>query len=203
MNGMFSEHAFNSFLPKYPSQVGRGVLETGVRLRWVPRHARQNPFSVTILQIPSPNHRVEPQAQGCCSFRTFVFPGLQFLAADELLGISESVPDAPTAGKTFDHLAAPRRIDPQGQNHQIQPLGMNYFFARRPYRVAPPAGSIQALGGAAKRVREFAGGLCPIEICVLFAHLFITKTLKAKRLHSHFPPPDGWRRNEPSSEVRW
>jgi len=103
---MFSEHGYNSFSPKYPSQASQSVLKIRTFLRGIPRLDKQGTFPVAILDIPCPHHRIQPQAHHCRPFGSFVLPGLRLLCTNVLFGVFECVFDTPAAGKNADYIGA-------------------------------------------------------------------------------------------------
>lgn len=104
MYELFTENKINSILPKHTTNAAQRIRKARSRFARIPRTDEKVPLLRFLLQIPQPYHRIKPKTQTSRPFRTFSFPTLRFLAAYKLLGILESVLDAPSACKTAYHL---------------------------------------------------------------------------------------------------
>ena len=72
----------------------------------IPRLYNEVSLTGSLLKIPQPDTRIQPETQRRSAFRSLAFVGLRFLAAYKLLGIFESILDAPSARKTSYHLGS-------------------------------------------------------------------------------------------------
>jgi len=96
----FTEHKFNSILPKHTAKATQRIRKTRSRFARIPRLNKKVSRLRFLLKIPQPDCRIKPQAQRCRSFGTFAFPCLRLLTTDKLLGVFESILDAPSSRKT-------------------------------------------------------------------------------------------------------
>ena len=104
MYGRITEHTFYSFSPQLATQAGYGIDEARPALQRIPGMNHEVSLTRLLLQVPQPNHRVQPQAQARGSFGAFALEGLRLLTAEILLGVFERILDRPTAGITAYHL---------------------------------------------------------------------------------------------------
>jgi hypothetical protein len=104
MYGRIPEHTIYSFSPKLATQTRYRIGEAGHVLLTVPRLDHEITGCGFLLEIPHPNHRVQPQTQACRPFGTLPFEGLRLLTAEQLLGVLERIFDGPAVVVTFQHL---------------------------------------------------------------------------------------------------
>ena len=104
MYGRFTEHTFYSFSPKLPAKAAYRISEARPTLQWIPGLNHEVLLARLLLQVPQPNHRIQPQAQARGSFGALALERLGFLAAEILFGVLERILDRPAVGITFDHL---------------------------------------------------------------------------------------------------
>ena len=106
MYELFTEHKFNSIPPKHASKATQRIRKARSRLARIPWPNKKASPLRFLLKIPQPDGRINPQAQRCRPFGALVFPDLRFLATYKLLGIFESILDAPSVRKIAYHLGS-------------------------------------------------------------------------------------------------
>ncbi len=95
MYGRITEHTLYSFSPKLATKAGYGISEARPTLQRIPRMNHEVSLARLLLQVPQPNHRVQPQTQARGSFGALTFEGLRLLTAEILLGVFERIFDCP------------------------------------------------------------------------------------------------------------
>jgi len=100
----FTEHKFNSIPPKHTAKAAQGIRKARNSFARILRLNKKVSPPRFLLKIPQPDRGINPQTQCCCSLGALAFPGLRLLATYKLLGIFESILDAPSARKTAYHL---------------------------------------------------------------------------------------------------
>ena len=104
MYEFFTEHKFNSILPKHTAKANQRIRKARSRFATIPRLNKKVSLLCFSLKVPQPDYRIQPQTHSCRSFRSFAFPNLRFLSAEQLFCILESILDAPATCETANDL---------------------------------------------------------------------------------------------------
>ena len=124
MYGIITEHTLYSFTPKLATQAGYGIGEARPALQRIPGMNHEVLLARLLLQVPQPNHRIQPQAQARGTFGALAFEGLRLLTAKILLGVFERILDRPAVGIAFYNLG-------WGHGHIGGKEKVVFFFALR------------------------------------------------------------------------
>lgn len=104
MYGRNTEHTLYSLTPKLAAKATQRIRKARSQLLTVPRRNNETSLSGLLLEIPQPNHRVQPKTQSSGTFRAFGFVHLRLLTAEKLFGIFECIfylPAVCVAGQYF------------------------------------------------------------------------------------------------------
>jgi len=107
MYGRNTEHTFYSLTPKLAAKATQRIRKARSQLLTVPRLNSEISSSGLLLEIPQPNHRVQPKTQSGGTLWTFGFVGLRLLTAEKLFGVFECIfyrPAVCVAGQYFGRL---------------------------------------------------------------------------------------------------
>jgi len=110
MYGRNTEHTFYSLTPKLAAKATQRIGKARSQLLRVPRRNNEISLAGLLLEIPEPNHRVQPKTQSGGTLRAFGFVGLSAcggLTAEKLFGIFECIfyrPAVCVAGQYFGRI---------------------------------------------------------------------------------------------------
>lgn len=91
MYGGNTEHTFYSLTPKLSPKAIQRIGKARSQLPMVPRLNEKISLSRLLLEIPEPNHRVQPKTQSRSTFRPFGFVSLRLLRTEKLLVVFEGI----------------------------------------------------------------------------------------------------------------
>jgi len=151
----------------------------GADLSGIPRLNKKVSPLRFLPKIPQPDYRIDPETQRCRSLGAFAFPSLRLLAAYKLLGIFESILDAPSVRKAVYQLGSSKiqirgkekivflfacRVSTDYQKHRFlrYPVPYNFSGIYKPFSA----------------LASFAG-LDKLEVVNSFGHLFGSRQLFA------------------------
>jgi len=98
MYGRNTEHTFYSFSPKLPAKAAYRIREAWPTLQRIPGLNHEVLLARLLLQVPQPNHRVQPQTQARSTFGALTLERLRLLTAEILFGVFERILDRPAVG---------------------------------------------------------------------------------------------------------